>query len=145
MKGHVADESLSEETRESAQKALDALVSSQADVIKLESEQNAVLKKRELEAQFKLKQLEATKQLDVGIEAEMVEWLEQNRLLRHAETITRVAGADAAPSDLQFLTEEDTAEIADAMTNVEKKRLEAALEALRDEGQGAESAESERE
>ena len=145
MKGHAADESLSEETRESAQKALDALVSSQADVIKLESEQNAVLKKRELEAQFKLKQLEATKQLDVGIEAEMVEWLEQNRLLRHAETITRVAGADAAPSDLQFLTEEDTAEIVDAMTNVEKMRLEAALEALRDEGQGAESAESERE
>ena len=145
MKGHAADESLSEETRESAQKALDVLVSSQAEVIKLESEQNAVLKKRELEAQFKLKQLEATKQLDVGIEAEMVEWLEQIRLLRHAETITRVAGADAAPSDLQFLTEEDTAEIVDAMTNVEKMRLEAALEALRDEGQGAESAESERE
>ena len=65
--------------------------------------------------------------------------------LRHAETFTRVAGADAAPSDLQFLTEEDTAEIVDAMTNVEKMRLEAALEALRDEGQGAESAESERE
>ena len=52
MKGHAADESLSEETRESAQKALDALVLSQAEVIKLESEQDAALKKLELEAQF---------------------------------------------------------------------------------------------
>ena len=139
MKGHAADESLSEETRESAQKALDVLVSSQAEVIKLESEQNAALKKLELEAQFD--QASLVQKLEAG----MAEWLGQQRLSRHAETIARVAGPDAAPSDLLFLTEDDIAEIGTGMTNVEKMRLKAALEALRDEGQGAESAESERE
>ena len=34
---------------------------------------------------------------------------------------------EAAPSDLRFLTEDDVAEIGSAMTQIEKKRLQAAL------------------
>ena len=77
----------------------------------------------------------------------MAAWLGQHRLLRHAQSIAKVAGVDVAPSDLLFLTEDDIAEIGSSMTHVEKMRLQAALEALRDEGQGAETAmaESERE
>eukprot|EP01045_Picozoa_sp_COSAG04_P036548 COSAG04_NODE_8940_length_915_cov_1.063725_2_plen_138_part_00 len=48
MKELAVDESLSEEARDSARKALDALVSSQL----LEIEQSAALKKLESEAQF---------------------------------------------------------------------------------------------
>ena len=75
---------------------------------------------------------ERLKELDAGIEADMMEWLGRHRLRRHADTITRAAGPcvqirrldtpdaltlqhiarrDAAPSDLQYLTEENIAEI----------------------------------
>ena len=60
----------------------------------------------------------------------MLEWLQRHRLPRHADTIARVAGIDAAPSDLQYLTEEDIAEIGSEMTRIEKMRLQAALQAL---------------
>lgn len=137
MEELLANESLSEETRESAKNVLDVLASSQvreSENAALQKTQNAALRKLELEAQFKL-------------DAEMMEWLMRHRLRRHAETIGRVAGLDAAPSDLLFLTEDDIADIGSGMTNVEKMRLQVALEALRDEGQGAETAvaESERE
>ena len=55
MKQLVADESLSEEARESAKKALEVLVSSEL----VEIEQVAALKKVESEAQFALNKLKA--------------------------------------------------------------------------------------
>ena len=53
-----------------------------------------------------------------------------------------VAPAFEAPtvSELLFLTDDDIAEIGSGMTHIEKMRLEAALEALRDEGQSATAA-----
>jgi hypothetical protein len=42
------------------------------------------------------------------------------------------------PEDLEFLTEEDIETVGGAMTNVEKMRLSAALQALRDKDQAAE-------
>ena len=66
MKERAADESLSEEARESARKALEVLVASElldieqtAEVKQLQSEQNAALQKKELEAQFVRRQAEA--------------------------------------------------------------------------------------
>ena len=53
-------------------------------------------------------------------------------------SIARVAGTDAAPSDLQFLTEEDMGEVGAAMTHIEKMRLQAALQALGEEAAGTE-------
>ena len=61
-----------------------------------------------------------------------MKWLGRHRLSRHAEAIARVAGLDAAPSDMQFLTDDDIAKIGRAMTPIEKRRLEAALEAVVD-------------
>eukprot|EP01043_Picozoa_sp_COSAG02_P047966 COSAG02_NODE_4655_length_5128_cov_2.384569_4_plen_66_part_00 len=46
--------------------------------------------------------------------------------------MTRVAGKDASSADLVYLTEEDIETVCGAMTNVEKTRLSAALQALRD-------------
>ena len=45
---------------------------------------------------------------------------------------------DAAPSDLQFLTDDNIAEIGSAMTHIEKMRLQAALQALGEEAAGTE-------
>ena len=63
----------------------------------------------------------------------MTGWLGRHRLLRHVEAITAVAGSDVAPSDLQFLTDDDIAEIGSAMTHIEKMRLQAGLQALSEE------------
>lgn len=126
------------------------------------------LRLRRFEAQFERKQLDATKKLDVGIEAcveEMIEWLRSNRLVQHAALVSRVAGVNAVPSDIQYLTEENIEELGSAMTHVthrysmicepgdctldltderlccqvEKMRLHAAVEALRDQSEAAES------
>ena len=40
---------------------------------------------------------------------------------------------DITPADLQYLTDEDIAAIGTAMTHIEKMRLEAALQAAREE------------
>ena len=108
MKERAVDESLGEEARESAKRALGVLVSSEL----LDIEQAAALKKRsaalkdiESEAEFerlkakaeaqaeRLKARdEAEGQQEAAAEAEMVEWLGRHRLRRHADTIARVAG-----------------------------------------------------
>ena len=75
MKERAADESLSEEVRESAKKALEVLVSSElldieqaaavkkraAELKDLESEQSSALKKRQVETEFITAKLEADK------------------------------------------------------------------------------------
>ena len=136
--------------------ALEVLVSSQL----LDIEQTAALKKLEAEAMFgdqqaqierdsTLRKLDAetefeqrkaeakARALEVGTEAKMTEWLARNRLSRHGEILAAAAGADAAPSDLVFLTEQDIEELGSGMNRVEKRRLEAALQALREEGEEA--------
>jgi hypothetical protein len=50
------------------------------------------------------------------------------------------ARRNAMPDDLHYLTEEDVETIGGAMTNVEKMRLSAALQALQDKDQAAEPA-----
>ena len=138
MKELAVDESLSEEARDSARKALEVLVSSQlldieqaaalkkleSDALfvdqqaqienrKLEAAALAEVQKMELEAQAKRKKAatERLQKLEAGVEEEMLEWLERHRLSRHADAIARAAGRDAAPADLLYLTEEDVAEI----------------------------------
>ena len=124
MRMLATDESLSEETRESAQQALDELVSAQ---VERDKEAHAELQKLESEAQFSCRQAEAKAR------KEMMEWLAGQRLSQHAADVARVAGANATPSDLQFLTDEEADELGSSMTRVEKVRLEAALQTLREE------------
>ena len=94
MKELAADESMSEEARESAKKAVEVLTSSQlldieqtADLKKMESEHNVALKKLESKSQFKRKKLE------VEARVEMADWLAQHRLSNVADNIVRLAGA----------------------------------------------------
>jgi hypothetical protein len=139
MKDLAADESLSEDARESAKKALGMLVASQI----IGTEQTAMdnLRSHELKnlrsgAQFNdqlLNQNEMpTDSVAAAARRELLGWLRDNRLLRYAEVMTRVAGKDASSADLVYLTEEDIETVCGAMTNVEKTRLSAALQALRD-------------
>ncbi len=58
-----------------------------------------------------------------------------NRVEDCAADITRLAGANVLPSDLRYLTDEDIEEIGSGMTRVEKMRLQAALQALQEDGQ----------
>ena len=114
MKELAVDESLSEEARDSARKALEVLVSSQlldieqaAALKKLESEADFVhqqaqiealaeskmeIKKLEAEAQLKRQRVEAKKML---VSDDMVEWLGQHRLQECAADLARIAGAYA--------------------------------------------------
>ena len=121
MKDLAVDESLSEEARDSARKALEVLVSSQL----LDMEQAAALKKRasawkelESEAEFvhqqaRIEALAATRKLEAEAQSkrenvdaqkklqempewlseEMVAWLGQHRLQSCATDIARIAGA----------------------------------------------------
>ena len=111
MKQLVVDESLSEEARESAKKAMEVLVSSQL----FDIEQAAALKKVESEAQFELQKLKAedaaaaetfdqtalvASQKDdqedqetlAASKKEMKEWLRGHRLQNYAADVTRIAG-----------------------------------------------------
>ena len=92
----------------------------------------------DLRSQFKRQKAEAER---AASSAEMVEWLAHNRVEDCATDITRLAGANVLPSDLRYLTDEDIDEIGSGMTRVEKMRLQAALQALREDGQAAEDAE----
>ena len=123
MKQLATDESLSEEARESAKKALEVLVSSQlfdieqaAALKKVESEaqfahQQALIEARATEAQAKastrqaeaeVKKLEAeaTAKTRVKIKAEtmkeMTEWLERHRLHDFVADVARIAGTYGA-------------------------------------------------
>ena len=120
MKERAADESLSEENRVSAQKALDALVSAQ-----IEQDVTVVQRKK--------KAIDSTKEAG----QEMDQWLAGNRLLRFAEHVSSIAGPDSMSSDLVFLTEEDIDELGGGMTHIERMRLQSALEALREDGEQA--------
>eukprot|EP01045_Picozoa_sp_COSAG04_P009418 COSAG04_NODE_543_length_12846_cov_7.281556_3_plen_1215_part_00 len=168
MKELAVDESLSEEARDSAKKALEVLVSSQlldieqaAALKKLESEalfvdQQAQIENRRLEAaalaveteaQSKRKKLEAEAQAKTllqiaelessaaaeGLSEELTEWLKRHRLQKCAADIARIAGADIAPSDLQYLTDENVEEIGRGLTQVGRMRLQAALQAVGEE------------
>ena len=107
MKELAADESVSEEARESAKKALEVLVSSEL----VEIEQAAARRKRagelqelESEAQFEVKKLEAeaaAKRNKVfihapdGLSEDMTAWLQRNRVQHCATDLARIAGAYA--------------------------------------------------
>ena len=119
MKDLAVDESLSEEARDSAKKALEVMVSSQlldieqaATLKKLESEADFVhqqaqiealaeskmeIKKLEAEAQLKRQRVDAKKMLQAAehleLSEEMVEWLSRHRLQSCATGIARIAGA----------------------------------------------------
>ena len=138
--------------------------------------QEAEITKLEAEAQSKRKKADTMKMLEAAEEPgeKMMEWLGQHRLQHCAADIRRIAGACAAtslqcaveslshwwrsacrtvlPSDLQYLTDENVAEIGmrcrflhlssasynallcgagKAMTHIEKMRLQAAMQALR--------------
>lgn len=85
MKDLAIDESLSEEARESAKKALGMLVTSQI----VETEQATTLSNLRSEVQFN-GQFNQINQSACG--TEMAQWLQQHRLLHHAATVIRVAG-----------------------------------------------------
>ena len=115
MKALAVDESLSEETRDSAQKALDKLVSAHIEQTEREAERNTALEELQSEAQFEAKKMEAEaqskrdkadaqKKLQVaqvfeqtakGLSDDMMEWLEHNRLQQCAADLARIAGAYA--------------------------------------------------
>ena len=119
MKELAADESVSEEARESAKKAFEVLLSSQlldieqaaalkkieseaqfandqaqiqrsATMQKLEAEAHDEIKKLQAEAEFRRKKLEAVSQ-DLG--EEMMEWLQRHRLQDFAAHVALIAGA----------------------------------------------------
>ena len=64
---------------------------------------------------------------------ELTEWLKRHRLQKCAADIARIAGADIAPSDLQYLTDENVEEIGRGLTQVGRMRLQAALQAVGEE------------
>lgn len=136
LKDFATDESLSEEARAAAKKARETLVASQIALTHLRSE--------EVFSNQILTQLGA-KHDDVATSArqDLLGWLSANRLLRYAEIVMQVAGKDAASSDLVHLTEDNIETISEPMAHVEKLRLNAALQALREKGQPAEPAEAE--
>ena len=113
MKDLAIDESLSEEARDSARKALEVLISSQlldieqaAALKKLESEALAEAKKVEVAALARRKKTEAKKLLQAaqvfeqtaeGLSDDMMDWLGQHRLQQCAADLARIAGAYAQP------------------------------------------------
>ena len=91
MKEWAVDESLSEETRESAKDALDTLVAAQI-------QRDAALEELKSEAQFK-RMMQEAERLDPEFDSrrtatseEMMDWLERHRLQHYAARVTRVAG-----------------------------------------------------
>ena len=101
MRTLAADESLSEETRESAQNALDELVMAQIErekeVRKQKAEAKRIAQKLEADKESLLASLEAsrfeeTKETQLQTTKEMAEWLARHRLSRFSENILRVAG-----------------------------------------------------
>ena len=121
MKGLAVDESLSEETRESAQRALDELVSAQIEQKKREAERNTALEELESESQFEAKKLEAEaeskrkktdakKMLQAAqvVSDDMMDWLGQHRLQQCAADLAKIAGAYAhSPSSLNCFVSSD--------------------------------------
>jgi hypothetical protein len=136
MKDLAADESLSEEARESAKKTMALLVTTQIAETNRTVEQAATLSNLRSEEEFDgqlFKQLGGKNDgVATSARQDLLAWLGANRLLRYAEVFLRVAGKDAHSSDLVFLTEENIETIGEAMTHVEQLRLATALQALRE-------------
>ena len=136
MKDLAIDESLSEEARDSAKKALEVLVSSQlldieqaAALKKLESEADFVHQQAQIEALAKAKAAEvevkemvaeaqstrdkadAKKLLqaaqDLVVSDDMMDWLGQHRLQQCAADLARIAGPYAQPPSFYHVVSPD--------------------------------------
>ena len=57
-----------------------------------------------------------------------MQWLQANRLHHHEQSILDVGGEHTSVEDLEFLNEDDLAEITAKMTRVEGLRFSKALE-----------------
>ena len=121
LRERAGDESLSEETREGAKRALDELVSTQLG----NDRRQALLLELEAERSFD-KQFVQSVQSTKGLAG----WLGHHRLLHHKGQVLCVAGSEARPGDLQHLTEDNIEEIASTMTQIEMKRFKAAVAAV---------------
>ena len=87
MEELAANDSLTEETRASAKKALDELASAQVLATEnkaLRKTQSAALEKLELEVEFE------TQKARSALGEEMAEWLGQNRLQHYRKAIIQV-------------------------------------------------------
>eukprot|EP01043_Picozoa_sp_COSAG02_P037840 COSAG02_NODE_2871_length_7858_cov_7.040211_3_plen_358_part_00 len=143
VKELAEDETLSAETRDSAKKALEALATSKIQSLEaqfltrqIQAQQDLeTAKQRQAMAHEYAKQVQqVTDQRSEGEAStakEMSEWLARHRLLLYADQVVRVAGADASLSDLHYLTESDVQEMSSTMTNIEKRRFQEALRAVR--------------
>lgn len=143
MKEVIADESLSEETRQAAQEKLEGLIATQllqsqmmADAITTEKqaevqqrERNVILRNVAAEARFSSQYL-ATLQQSQAPRQTLVEWLQSNRLMHHEQSILDVAGEHTSVEDFEFLNEDDLAEITAKMTRVEGLRFSKAMKKL---------------
>jgi hypothetical protein len=149
MKEVIADESLSEETRQAAQEKLEGLIATQllqsqmmADAFTTEKqaevqqqERNMILRNVAAEARFSSQYL-ATLQQTQAPRQTLVEWLHSNRLMHHEQSILDVAGEHTSVEDFEFLSEDDLAEITAKMTRVEGMRFSKALKKVVATGAG---------
>ena len=162
MKEIMADESLSEEVRESAKQSLEELVSTQLLESKVltqaitaermveaeQRERSVALSKLASEQRYNSQYLATMKKGQESFKASLagptaaaardalVAWLMENRLMHHEKTVLDVAGQHAAIEDFVLLTEEDLAEIGSKMTRVEGLRFAAAVEGLKGSATG---------
>ena len=143
MKEIIANESLSEETRQAAQEKLEGLIATQllqsqmmADAIKKETqneaqqqERNVILRNVAAEARFSNQYLATLQQAQASRQT-LVEWLQANRLMHHEQGILEIAGEHTSVEDLKFLNEDELAEITAKMTRVEGLRFSNGLKKL---------------
>ena len=108
-----------------------------AEIKEMEAQAQTKRKKLEAEAQAKtllqIAELESSAAAE-GLSEELTEWLKRHRLQKCAADIARIAGADIARSDLQYLTDENVEEIGRSLTQVGRMRLQVALQAVGEEG-----------
>lgn len=124
LKKLVADESLTEETRQAAQTSLNDHLAVQLEAASVERQLSRLAtEQRQVSAGLVFAE-------ETSARAQLQVWLAKQRLRRHAATIVRVVGRDAAPDDLRLLTEEDMEELCTEMTRVEKLRFAAAVQAM---------------
>ena len=99
VKKLVEDEMLSDETRESAKKALDVLATSTIQSLEAQFVTRTSLAQQDLEIAKQRQAIVAEKRSEVEASAtkEMTEWLAHHRLLRFADLVASVAG----PSSLK--------------------------------------------
>jgi hypothetical protein len=71
---------------------------------------------------------------EVDARVKMLKWIVTARLRRHHANIVRIAGPDASPYDLTFLSEDNLEELSREMTHVENVRFTTALQDLQSGG-----------